>query len=332
MNILHGDSAGGSFKQAFKTHQEEIIVFHDVLSCGPLIKYADIKSWRESRENYWNNIERDNAIANLSYNILERDFYAKFRYLKDANEYRLWIGTGLSDQLLLAFLVNLIDFHGFDFRRLLIYQFERVAEKNFEVQGLGLLHPDQIRRHPSPYKLSEKQFELTKLAWDAVTDSNPEKYLLYVNAEQDSMPLLKRAMSYLFYRYPKSHNGLSYWDETLLKYSEKHGPNTAKILGYTLTDCINGLDIVGDFYLFSRLKNLGCSDLTKPLIKTNAMDLPLRYTKTTILPDGKKALSGQINIIKENGIDDWVGGVHLDSLTKNVWVRDDEEGVSLKIY
>jgi hypothetical protein len=325
MNILHGDSAAGSFKQAFKATQDELIVFNDVLSCGPLGEYVNIESWKSLREHFWNNIDYITAEERLSYSILERDFYARFKDFKSADEYKLWIGTGLSDQLLLAFLINLIDFHGLDFKKFLVYQFERISDKNFEVQGLGLLNPDQIRHHPSPYKLNEKQIKESKFAWEAVTERNPEKYLSYICTDNDCcMPLLKRAIAYLFYRYPKVSNGLSYWDETLLKYTEKHGPKTARIMGYTLTDFIEGLDLVGDFYLFGRLKNMGRPSLCKPLVKMNVLNLPMRKTETTILPDGLKALAGNINVIGENGIDDWVCGVHLDSLSDNVWVRNDD--------
>lgn len=325
MNILHGDSAGGSFKDAFEARQEEMIVFHDVLSCGPLTRYTDIQSWRAFREDYWNNIDPDSPTERLSYFSLERDFYAEFSDFETAREYRLWIGTGLSDQLLLAYITNLIDCLGLDFRKLSVYQFEKMAGKSFEVQGLGLLNPDQIRDHPSPYVLNEKQIELAKLAWEAITDSRPEKYLIFMNTDAGCMPLLKRAMAYMFYRYPKASNGLSYWDETLLKYTATHGPSAAKTIGYTLTDCLNGLDLVGDFYLFCRLKNLGRPNLRRPLIEVNAFDLPIRDTKVTILPDGIKALSGGLNMIMENGIDDWVGGVHLDSSRNRVWLRKDND-------
>lgn len=277
MNILHGDSAAGSFKQAFKLHREEMIVFHDVLSCGPLSKFTDIKAWREFREKYWNNLDQGSAIESLSYNTCDRDFYANFNDLVQADEYKLWIGTGLSDQLLLAFVVNLIIYHDLDFSKISIYQFERNEEKNYEVQGLGLLNPDQIRHHPISHKLNKKQIEQAKLAWEAVTENSPQKYLRYLATEKDALPLMKRAMSYILYRYPKAHNGLSYWDETLLKYSVKHGPKTARILGYTMTDCIKGLDLVGDFYLFSRLKDLERPGLCKSLIKTmvlDSLDLP----------------------------------------------------------
>lgn len=330
MNILHGDSAAGSFKQAFKANQDEFIVFNDVLSCGPLRKYADIESWKSFREEFWNNLDHVSTKDRLSYSTLEKDFYSRFEDVKSADDYRLWIGTGLSDQLFLAFVINLIDFHGLDFQKLLVYQFERISDKRSEVQGLGLLDPEQIRHHPSPYKLNEKQLKQSKFAWEAVTENSPENYLSFLNTNEDCcMPVLKRAMASLFYRYPKVGNGLSYWDETLLKNTEKHGPRTAKIIGYTLTDCIEGLDLVGEFYLFGRLNNLGHPSLNKQLIKMNALDFPMRKTETTISPYGIKALAGKINVIEENGIDDWVCGVHLDSLSDNVWVRN-KDGLILR--
>ena len=323
MNILNGDSAAGLFKQAFGAAQDEVLVFKDILSCGPLKKYTDFSSWKSFRENYWKTIARDCAREKFSFSALDRDFYARFKDFKSAHEYKLWIGTGLSDQLLLVFLVHLIDFHGLDFQKLSIFQFESTTEKCFEVQGIGLLDPEQIRRHPAHYKLDEKQIKHAKFAWEAVTDSNPEKYVSFLGTG-DCMPPLKRAVAYLVYRYPKAGNGLSFWDETLLRYTEKHPQKAAKIIGNTLTDSIEGLDRVGDFYLFSRLKDLGRPGLCKPLIKINALNLPLQKTEVAILPDGTEALSENINVTKENGIDDWVGGVHLDSSSGNVWVRNEK--------
>jgi hypothetical protein len=325
MNILHGSSACGTFKQAFNVKKGEVLVFNDVLSCGPLMKYTGIESWRPFRESYWSDIDHNTNFEDFSYSIYLRDFYYNFDDLKSAQECKLWIGTGLSDQLLLSFIVKLFDFHGLEYQKLSVYQYERAGEKNFEVQGLGLLNPDQIKIHPSPFTLTEKQVAQIIHAWDVVTASTPELYLSYLKTKGDMMPLLKRALISLFYRYPKASNGLSYWDETLLKYTEKFGPRTAKILGYSMTEYFSGLDLVGDFYLFGRLKNLSQTTLNKPLSRMNSLNLPLRETETTILPNGLKALSKNINVIQENGIDDWVGGVHLNNISENVWVRKKEE-------
>lgn len=321
MNILHGQSAGGTFISAFKAKKEDILIFHDVLSCGPLKKYTDIEDWKAFRESYWNGIESDNSVKNVSYDSTDRDFYSNFSEIEKEPELKLWIGTGLSDQLLHAYIVNVLDMLGFDLGKLLIFQFEKFEGKDHPIQGLGLLNANQIKDHPSPYVLNNNQIAQTKLAWEAITDSNPERYLVFMASLSESMPLLKEAMSYILYRYPNAINGLSYWDETLLKYTDKFGPRTAKIIGYTLIDCLHGLDLVGDFYLFSRLKKMGMPDLYKPLVEANAIDLPMRDIKITILPFGKLALENKINVIQENGIDDWVGAVHLDSEKNGIWLR-----------
>jgi len=57
----------------------------------------------------------------------------------------------------------------------------------------------------------------------------------------------------------------------------------------------------------------------------NTFESPMRNTETTLLANGVKILQGEINMIKENGIDDWVCGVHLDSSCGTVWVRDDKK-------
>ena len=135
-------------------------------------------------------------------------------------------------------------------------------------------------------------------------------------------------MGFLFLRYPDISNGLPYLDEKLLKYTKEKAPRPDRIIGYLLGyeyHDKNNLDTVGDYYLFGRLKNLGRTNLVKPLVEVNAFDLPMKETEITILPDGIKVLSGEMNMIEENGIDDWVCGVQLDSSSGGLWVRDGRE-------
>lgn len=326
MNIIYGHSAAGSFKQAFHIPSDEILVFSDVLSCGPLEKFTDIEAWKNFRQDYWNNLGEDNTFEYGAYSFSEfqRDFYANFNELSSAKEIKLWIGMGLSDQLLLIFLIYLLDEFDFDLNTLKVFQFEEISGKNFEIQGLGILNPEQIKDHPKPYTPNKELITIAKSVWLAISGHSPDLYLQFIHSDNNSMPLLRRAIKYLIFRYPKSSNGLSFWDEKLLKYTEEHGPNTARIIGYTLGDCMDGLDLVGDFYLFSRLKNMGKSCLNVPLVEANALDLPMRDTQIKITTSGKQALQDKVNVIELNGIDDWIGGVHLDSSTGSVWLRKNE--------
>ena len=327
MHILQGTSAASVFKEAFNIGEEEILICNDTLSCGALKKYTDMKSWKVFREESWKTLD-PYTFKNISEDdTLERDFYTNFNDFKLADTYKVWIGTGLGDQLFLAFIVHLIDYYGLDMQKLLVYQFDKIERKHFSIEawGVALLNAEEIRSHPVPYALTGKQIAVAKSAWEAVTAPTPEKYLKHLHGDTDNLSLLTKAMGFLFLRYPDKNTGLSYWDKVLLEYTQKREPQCARIIGDVLGYEFNtkyNLDIVGDAYFFSRLKNLGKPSLNKPLVKVNAFNVPMRETEVNILPTALKVLSGELNMIQENGIDDWVCGVHLDSSSGGAWVRD----------
>jgi hypothetical protein len=328
MNILHGDSAAGSFKAAFQLNDDGLLVFRDILSCGPLIEFTDITRWQKQRLSFWSEVCSNNCVDMQAITTLPGDFYSNFSIFKAAPECKLWIGTGLSDQLLLAFIVHLFDALKLDFGKLSIIQFEKFKNNKgsyHPVQGLGLLEPEKIKEHPAPSQINEKQIQYVKSAWEAFAAPTPELYMEFMAGDSDVMPLLHIAMSYIYYRYPNVINGLSSSDETLLKNTSDHRPKATKVIGYTLTDEFRGLDLVGDWYLFSRLKNLASSKIKNPLVKMNPPDRAMRETEVQITEFGKLALENKINVLKENGSDDWIGGVHLDFKNNNVWVRKNEK-------
>lgn len=330
MNILHGIAAATLFKETFDIKQEDLLIFNDILSCGALKEYTDIEDWKVFRERSWKDMNASIFNDKSGFDGFERDFYTHFEAFKSADEYKLWIGTGLGDQLLLAFVVHLIEYYGLGIQKLSVYQFETLKRKHFDIEvfGIALLRTEDMLNHPSPYVLTDKQIAVAKSAWEAITVPTPEKYLQHLHGDIDNLFLLTKSMGFLFLRYPDINTGLPYWDKVLLKYTKKQEPKAARIigdvLGYEYYDKYN-LDIVGDDYLLSRLKNLANSNLKIPLVKVNNFDLPLKKTEIHILPDGIKALSGELNMIKENGINDWVCGVHLDSSSGGIWVRDGKE-------
>jgi hypothetical protein len=48
----------------------------------------------------------------------------------------------------------------------------------------------------------------------------------------------------------------------------------------------------------------------------------IRQRSASIVTDaGARALAGKANFVDLNGIDDWIGGVHLESSKGSVWFR-----------
>ena len=320
MNILNGDSAAGLFKQAFNAKPNEILVFRDVLQCGPLASYSNMQDWKHDRSKFWNDLLKEAGADPVSFDNSPRDFHKEFNELREANEIKLWMGCALSDHLVLVFLVYLLNKFNIDTNKLSIIQFINHHKNGDVILGLGELHPKYIKQPPDAFKLNESEIDLCLEAWGAITANTPDHYMQLINAKTDLIPTLIKSLKALFYRYPSSYNGLSRWDEILLTNTNKHGPKAARVVGYSMSEgwgannvSERGLDTVGDVYLFHRLKKLGRNSLSKPLVNLNSLSLPMRETEVAITKFGKVVLDNDKNAVHENGIDDWVGGVHLNS-------------------
>ena len=335
LHIQNGDCAAGSFKQAFLLPKEEILVFRDVLSCGHLPVFNGLDSWVKYRRDYWSKMYAEHGFGSVEeVEKAPHDFYNDFDELKKADEVSLWMGCALSDHLLMVFMVKLFDHYGLDFSKLTIRQYLKIEKGNITIVGLGMLHPDQIEAlKPEAFTLNEEQIAFCLNVWEAVTAKTPDALLQILKQQDSSLSLLNKALQNFLYRYPDSKNGLSRFDEIILNAAKKSAPNTARIIGYSLgydmhlddEDNIHALDTVGDIYLFNRLKNMAKSHLNKPLLSLNVMNESLRETKTEITEFGLKVLEGKHNVVQVNGINDWVGGVHLNASIGETWFRQDNE-------
>jgi hypothetical protein len=86
---------------------------------------------------------------------------------------------------------------------------------------------------------------------------------------------------------------------------------------------IDNLDCIGDAQLFARLKLLGNLSLNEPLVSLKGNLAEMRETEVTVTETGKAVLNGGVNAVRLNGIDDWVGGIHLNSAAGEVWFQRD---------
>ena len=344
VHIVNGDSAAGSFKQAFNTPDETLLIFRDVLSCGPLKPLGELNSWMlnswiVTRNNYWAQIGADNGIDSIDDIInAPNDFYRCTEQLKNSKAISLWIGCSLSDHLLLVFIIKIVKQFGLDFSKLSIRQYHRLEKNNEVIIGLGMLSPDKLKLfEPDPIILTKEQIQFCLNTWDALTATTPTTFIELMQNKTNCLPLLYQALENIVYRYPKASNGLSYFDEVILKCAKEHSPQAARVIGHVLAyDMpaagkfnIHWLDSVGDWFLFSRLKKLAKNNITKPLLSLNSMDNQLKDTCVEITDFGLETLEGKHNAVQINGIDDWVCGVHLDSATNNIWYREGREIVKL---
>jgi hypothetical protein len=203
-----------------------------------------------------------------------------------------------------------------------VVQFTRVGQSNMDVWGLGLLNVERMKHHPPIEQLPAETISELERYWAAVTAPDPTELLSVLAETPARLPHCRSSLQQLVHRYPDHQTGLGRWEFELLRYTKEKGPGVARIIGHTMGHNFDA-DLVGDAYLFSRLRRLGDSDLAHPLVTLSGDPTDMRECKVTLTDAGESVLAGRANAIELYGIDDWVLGVHLDSRHGTVWYRKD---------
>ena len=316
VHITSGDAAAETLRTGLRLPGDAVLVHRDVLSCGPLPPIDDLAVWLAARRRFWDALllEENPDGRGPGGGSADNDLTAQLARLSTAESVTLWVGRALSDQLLLAWLVKLSDAIQFDLGRLRVVQWLENPASGRAVRGMGELAPDAISRHPAPLHLSAAAIEEARRAWDAVAAPAPDA-LLDLIAGRGVSATLGPALACLVDRFPDVSSGLGRWDQVLLEQT-KGVPWLATVLAHTLGHALDDLDCVGDLYLAARLRRLAGG--AHPLVTLSG-----RGTATTaaLTDAGREVLAGRASAIALNGLDDWVGGVHLQSSVGPLWFR-----------
>lgn len=320
LHIAPGGYAASLIKQALNLPPGELVVHDDLLSCGPLLPLSSLNQWQRNREKYLRTLYPGDEFP-----FDASDLVTNPERLLAAESVTLWIGTGLAEQLLLALVPQLFRLINVDLKKLRVIQFAHDPISGEEVQGVGLLNPDKLKAHPAASPLNEIALASLDRSWSAVTASTPDRLVKFLVADPGPLPFLQRSLQWLMFRFPDIERGVSSLEIELLKQVAEKGPTAVKVVGFTIIRWIDGLDYVGDAYLFSRLKGLAAPSQRQPLVALTGNPLNMRETEVALTQTGEAVLEGRANSVALNGIDDWVGGIHLNSATGDVWFQ--REGV-----
>jgi hypothetical protein len=307
LHIVGGDSAAGSLRIALRPGRDQVLINEDMLSCGPAPATADLGVWRSARERYMGEIYGESPHFSFG-GYAATGLLMNAERLSRERAIAVWAGLGLPDQLLLAWVVFLFDRLELDLSKLAVFQFETLRPTQ-DVLSLGELNPEDIREYqPAPHQLSPEEAEELRRLWKVYTSDDPAALSRYV-AGSSAMPIAHRAIRELLYRYPDVRSGLGVWDEHLLRNTLDKGPTALRVIGYTLAT--QSLDWQGDMHLFRRL--VGMADVRSPLISLKGSRESMRGCEVRLTSFGQNVLAGNANTVHENGIDDWIGGVHLSA-------------------
>ena len=148
--------------QALNLPSGNLLDNQDLLSCGPLHPLRTIDEWRRNREEYLRTLY---AEFQFSFADFHRDLLTNTRILLEAESVTVWVGTGLAEQLLLAWMPQFLRVLGIDLEKLQVIQFSNDPNNGEEIQSVGILSPDKLKEHPPPMSLGEGALTSLDAAW-----------------------------------------------------------------------------------------------------------------------------------------------------------------------
>ena len=312
LHITNGDSAADLIKDAVFTGQ--ILTWRDVLHEGPVPAGLELPQLSAVRGAYiaaqgWGQLHEVKA------SFAERDgLMARFR---EHDEIVLWFEHDLYDQL------QLIQLLAWFFPR------ERGASKLSLIclgeypgihpfHGLGQLNVHQMAAlFPVRHVVTHKEMKTGFLAWQAFTASDPSEIEKLLATNLTALPFLRNALRRHLQQFPSTHNGLSRTEQQILAgvAAGNQTPSEIFIFDQAQEEAV----FMGDWTLWSYVKRL--CEVPEPLLcvangarfllPTNDLQPEFLAQKLILTEAGQAVLDGEFDAIELNGIDRWLGGVHL---------------------
>lgn len=172
---------------------------------------------------------------------------------------------------------------------------------------MGELGAEQLAELPAraAATLSADALELAAKAWGALRSLDPGGLAAIVAARSPELRFFGEAFDRLGREYPSTRDGLSLAERRLLA-AVADGAQTAGE-AFVRAAAREARPFLGDTWAFARLEGLAGVDV--PLVEART---PVECTTSVAMTDtGRRVLAGDADHVALNGVDRWVGGVHL---------------------
>jgi len=236
-------------------------------------------------------------------------------------EYVLWFEADLYDQLQLTEILARLAGLGVPAECItLICIGEHAGIAHFG--GLGELTAAQLRELPDTdacARLTPAALELATRAWAAFRAPAPEGLAAIAAARLGELRFLGEAFDRLSREYPATRDGLSLTERRVLAAVADGAPSAGPTAGPTAGRAVaramarETRPFMGDTTYLHRMHRMAAGP--NPLLRLEPSDPPDRpvelATGVRLTDTGARVLAGQADQIALNGIDRWIGGVHL---------------------
>lgn len=292
LHVTNGDSAAQGMRAA--GIEGEILPWRDVLHDGPVPAGLSLTELGNGRADFLATVFGD-AIE------LRRELAARDAVLQNFgahDEVVLWFEHDLYDMLQLA---QILDF--FASADLGATRFSMICGDEY----LGPSTPARLaERFPAREPVTAAQLTLGRDAWAAFRAPDPRAIESLVAGDTSTLPYLGPALVRHLEQFPSTVNGLSRSEQQALEEIDAgaHTAGEAFVAHQRREDPI----WMGDSTFFNLLGDLARG--AHPLVTLGDGSDDIART-VSLTEAGRRVLAGRDDRVRLNGLDRWLGGVHL---------------------
>ncbi len=294
LHIVDGDSTGGILKEAGFRRNGEILVWRDALYTGPVPARLTLRQLSGVRSRFWTKGKSATELDKRDAALAKHGRYENIV---------LWFGEHcVLCQLSLMQILSWFREQGVAAGRL-----EWVRAHG------GELRPEQIvDAYSSRRPVTTAQMRLAERAWGAFRQASPVGMSRLLKADLGCIPSCRGALTRLLQEYPANRSGLSRLEGELLREIRKRGrAKAATVVGSVLVR-----EYVGDVLLIEMLRDF--VRVSVPLLRfadpfTGRFEsYQFNGAMLELTEVGRRVLAGRADDVALNGVDRWIGGVHLE--------------------
>jgi Domain of unknown function (DUF1835) len=280
-----------------------ILCWRDALHEGPVPDVAD-GELRRIRARFL--AGEDAADLGTAEELAERD-----RTLESHRdgEYVLWFEADLYDQLQLIQIVARLHALAVPADRttlICIGEYPGIAHFG----GLGELDADQLGRLPAmaATPLTTAALEHATRAWRLFRAPDPGGLGEIAATPVRDLRFVAEAFDRLSREYPSTRDGLSLTERRILAAVAEGAPTAGA--AFVRVGAREARPFLGDTWAYQAMTRLARA--SSPLLRAEPTARPVdRQTRLALTDVGRRVLDGRADHVALNGIDRWIGGVHL---------------------
>ena len=282
-----------------------ILYWRDVLHEGP-VPAVRPQELRRIRAAFLRHADADDRGEGLEM-FAERDRIVEAHRDRD---YVLWFEADMYDQLqIIQILARLADLEVPAEHITLICIGEHPGFARFG--GLGQLTAEQLRRLPdtnAAARLTPAALELAERAWSAFQAPIPAGLGAIAATRSPELRFLGEAFDRLSREYPSTRDGLSLTERRVIAAVADGATDAGTVFSRAAAREVR--PYLGDTWCFAIMDRM--ANAPTPLLTLAPGGRPAdRHTRVQLTSTGERVLAGQLDQVGLNGIDRWIGGVHL---------------------